>query len=65
MPVVINNMHLVQSQTSPSDKFAELDDLLPTPNEQRTASGGPGHGYRAVSAPITRLESNSMTSNNV
>jgi len=29
----------------PSDKFRQLEELLPTPNEQRTASGAPGHGY--------------------
>lgn len=26
-------------------KFAQLDELLPTPNEYRNASGGPGHNY--------------------
>ena len=36
---------LAQSKTNPSDKFAQLEDLLPTPNEQRTASGAPGRGY--------------------
>src|SRR5688500_4209351 len=34
-----------QSQPYPSDKFKQLDDLLPTPNEQRTASGAPGRAY--------------------
>src|SRR5688572_16588684 len=34
-----------QSKTYPSDKFKQMDDLLPTPNEQRTASGAPGRGY--------------------
>jgi hypothetical protein len=29
----------------PTDKFRQLAELLPTPNEQRTASGAPGHGY--------------------
>ncbi len=28
-----------------TDKFRQLEELLPTPNEQRTASGAPGHGY--------------------
>ena len=28
-----------------SDKFRQLEELLPTPNEQRTASGAPGQGY--------------------
>ncbi len=27
------------------DKFRQLDELLPTPNETRTASGAPGHRY--------------------
>ena len=29
----------------PADKFRQLEELLPTPNEQRTASGAPGHAY--------------------
>lgn len=27
------------------DKFRQLDDVLPTPNSYRTASGAPGHAY--------------------
>ena len=27
------------------DKFRQLDDLLPTPGANRTASGAPGHAY--------------------
>ena len=34
-----------QSKTNPSDKFKQLDENLPTPNEYRTASGAPGHKY--------------------
>lgn len=34
-----------QSKTNPSDKFKQLDENLPTPNEYRTASGAPGHRY--------------------
>ncbi|HYJ89495.1 MAG TPA: hypothetical protein VEW46_25765, partial [Pyrinomonadaceae bacterium] len=34
-----------QSKTDPVNKFAQMDDLLPTPNEQRTASGAPGNRY--------------------
>jgi hypothetical protein len=35
-----------QSKSKPSDKFRQLnDEELPTPNEQRTASGAPGRGY--------------------
>jgi len=29
----------------PTDKFRQLEELLPTPNEQRTASGAPGRAY--------------------
>jgi peptidase M1-like protein len=29
----------------PEDKFAQLAERLPTPNDQRTASGAPGKGY--------------------
>ncbi len=35
-----------QTKTKPSDKFRQLsEDQLPTPNEQRTASGAPGAKY--------------------
>ena len=34
-----------QSKTSPVDKFRQLEEILPTPNEQRTGSGAPGHKY--------------------
>jgi hypothetical protein len=34
-----------QSKTSPSDKFRQLEEILPTPNEQRAASGAPGRSY--------------------
>jgi hypothetical protein len=35
-----------QSKSKPSDKFRQLnDDSLPTPNEQRNASGAPGNKY--------------------
>lgn len=37
--VFIPGLFLAQS------KFAQLDQLLPTPNEYRNASGGPGHAY--------------------
>jgi len=36
--------HEQKSQTD-QNKFRQLTDLLPTPNEQRTASGAPGHLY--------------------
>ncbi|MDH3492651.1 MAG: aminopeptidase, partial [Acidobacteriota bacterium] len=34
-----------QSKSNPSDKFRQLDELLPAPNVYRTASGAPGHKY--------------------
>ena len=34
-----------QSKSKPSDKFRQLEEDLPTPNEQRTASGAPGARY--------------------
>ncbi len=34
-----------QSRSQPSDKFRQLEEILPTPNEQRTASGAPGARY--------------------
>ena len=34
-----------QSKTVPSDKFKQLEENLPTPNEYRTASGAPGNRY--------------------
>ena len=34
-----------QSKTTQSDKFKQLEEILPTPNEQRAASGAPGRAY--------------------
>lgn len=34
-----------QSKSNPSDKFKQLDEDLPTPNEYRTGSGAPGNKY--------------------
>ncbi|HEX8653571.1 MAG TPA: M1 family metallopeptidase [Pyrinomonadaceae bacterium] len=36
---------LAQSKSHPSDKFRQLDEVLPTPNIYRTASGAPGSRY--------------------
>jgi hypothetical protein len=36
---------LAQSKSNPVDKFAQMEDLLPTPNAYRTASGAPGRNY--------------------
>ena len=34
-----------QTKQNPVDKFRQLEEILPTPNEQRTASGAPGARY--------------------
>ncbi|MDQ3130656.1 MAG: M1 family metallopeptidase [Acidobacteriota bacterium] len=34
-----------QSKSKPSDKFKQLEENLPTPNDYRTASGAPGNRY--------------------
>ncbi len=36
---------LVPDDAPPGDKFRQLEETLPTPNEQRTASGAPGSRY--------------------
>ena len=36
---------LAQSKSNPVDKFRQLEEILPTPNEQRAASGAPGRSY--------------------
>ena len=41
----VNLTIIAQSKSQPSDKFRQLEELLPTPNEQRTASGAPGAKY--------------------
>ena len=43
--LLISTVAFTQSKTDPANKFAQMDDLLPTPNEQRTASGAPGNRY--------------------
>lgn len=44
---------LAQSKNSPVDKFRQLEEILPTPNEQRTGSGAPGHKYWQQKADYT------------
>ena len=41
----LNLQLAAQSKSKPSDKFRQLEETLPTPNEQRTASGAPGRAY--------------------
>lgn len=42
-----------QSKSNPVDKFRQLEEILPTPNEYRTASGAPGHRYWQQRADYT------------
>lgn len=42
-----------QSKTDPTDKFRQLEEILPTANEYRTASGAPGHKYWQQRADYT------------
>jgi hypothetical protein len=43
--VVLAPLALAQSKSKPMDKFKQLEEILPTPNDYRTASGAPGHKY--------------------
>src|SRR6266545_7266816 len=43
--LTVSPLLIAQSKTQPSDKFRQLEELLPTPNDQRTASGAPGQRY--------------------
>ena len=46
--VTLTTTLLAQPYTTkplPHDNFRQLEELLPTPNAQRTASGAPGHAY--------------------
>lgn len=43
--LAIANFAFPQSKSKPSDKFRQLEENLPTPNEYRTASGAPGYRY--------------------
>ncbi len=42
---MLSSFVFAQSKSKPSDKFRQLEEILPTPNEQRTASGSPGSRY--------------------
>ena len=49
LPLSFAALALVASLTASAqtfdDKFRQLDELLPTPTDTRTASGAPGHAY--------------------
>ncbi len=55
---------LVPKDAPPGDKFRQLEETLPTPNEQRTASGAPGSRYwqqRADYSIDVKLDENERT----
>ena len=43
--VLVAVLSFSSATAAPKDPFKQLDDLLPTPDEQRRASGAPGPGY--------------------
>ena len=49
LPACLAALSLIASLTATAqpfdDKFRQLDELLPTPTDSRTASGAPGHAY--------------------
>src|SRR5436190_20836079 len=45
MFLTIATFALAQSKSKPSDKFKQLEEILPTPTEYRAASGAPGYKY--------------------
>jgi hypothetical protein len=47
----LSSFVFAQSKSKHSDKFRQLEENLPTPNEYRSASGAPGHRYWQI-API-------------
>jgi hypothetical protein len=50
---VLSTFVFAQSKSKPSDKFRQLEEDLPTPNEQRPASGAPGAKYWQQRADYT------------
>lgn len=42
---IFSTFVFAQSKSKPSDKFRQLEEILPSPNEYRTASGAPGNKY--------------------
>ena len=42
---ILSSLAFAQSKSKPSDKFRQLEEILPTANEYRAASGAPGHHY--------------------
>ena len=45
LTLLCSSVSQAQSKSQPSDKFKQLDELYPTPNDYRAASGAPGSRY--------------------
>ena len=43
--IALASFTFAQSKANPIDKFKQLEEILPTPNDYRSASGAPGHKY--------------------
>ncbi|MEY2880193.1 MAG: hypothetical protein RLZZ15_2573 [Verrucomicrobiota bacterium] len=53
LPIAALHAQPYATKPLPQDKFRQLEELLPTPNEQRTASGAPGRAYWQQRADYT------------
>ena len=45
LAVVVQAAPVYAQRSIADDKFRQLEEILPTPNTYRTASGAPGHQY--------------------
>lgn len=45
IPASVMGQGITNSKRDQQDKFRQLEEVLPTPNSYRTASGAPGHAY--------------------
>ncbi|HRF00542.1 MAG TPA: M1 family metallopeptidase [Pirellulaceae bacterium] len=45
VPASLLSAQVINRKYGQEDKFRQLDEILPTPNDYRTASGAPGHEY--------------------
>ena len=43
VPASLLSAQVINRKYGQEDKFRQLDEILPTPNDYRTASGAPGH----------------------
>ena len=44
-PILTLSICLLSSMSYAQKKFAQIENLIPTPNEYRNAAGAPGHNY--------------------